>query len=197
MSDADQRLVQRMTDDIVGAQARHRRRTRWAIGAGIVVALAVAAPLAVVLNRPAAGGHPAAAPNLDASTSGAHHPMAPASGRSPSPQAEVYAAALRSWHGATAWNVYRSVCDIGGTCSAGRPTQALRDDLTALLGPALRFTDTAEYSISLQRVSVTGDHALAQLQQGCGPRCFEGQRAHYRRTPSGWREFGTTAGWIT
>lgn len=189
----DQRL-RRMTEDIVVGHARHRVRTRWAVVAGVLLAVGVAVPASVVLTR----GSGSAASSTVAAGRAAPSLRPGVSQTRVSDAAAVYAATLMDrWPSGPVIRVYDRVCDADGVCAAGARTQRLRDDLVVLFGSRIRFQSGPVGAVALQRVSVDGDRATARLEENCGRMCVSGEQVRLSRVDGRWRVVGPRHEWIS
>jgi hypothetical protein len=220
MSSGDERQLRRMTDDIVGAQARHRRHVRWAVVAGVVVTLAVAAPVAVVVSHPQTAGHPVAAdqPRTVGPTSppgrtrSATRPAAEVAD-----QAQIYAVVIRGGSTSTSGNdkpiyVMDEFCtglmDLSsgsrGPCEPGPIPVRLQKEIGRIAGPGVRFVHSAPQPhvgspvVTIGTATIDGDRAQVTVDEECGPLCGQGETTVLTRQGHEWRVTGSTGpAWIS
>jgi hypothetical protein len=199
---ADEQQVQRIAEDIVVGHARHRRRARWAVGAGAGIAVAAAVPLAIVLYRPVTAGRPITMREQGTRQSTHIAQSASIAPRYATPamttdDADIYAAVLRDWQPFGALRVFQRVCNSEGVCSAGAETADLRRQLIMLLGARLHFLAHEPGAIQLQGVRVRGNVASVRIEDGCGPMCLSGERVQLARAGASWRLSGDAVRWIS
>jgi hypothetical protein len=221
MADGDDRQLRRIADDIVGAQARHSRRVRWALVSGAVLAVAVAVPLAVVVRHPQTAGHPVAADQVASLA-----PKAPrSSGRSAAGQssgasdaARVYAVviggprtAASGRTSATPIYVPNEFCtglmDLHGSRGPGAPGPIpadLQAQIRGIVGPRLHFVASPPQPsydarvVTIGTATIDGDRAQVAVDMECGPLCGPGETTILTRSGDQWRATGSTGpGWIS
>jgi hypothetical protein len=219
MTSADERELRRMADDIVGAQARHRRRTRWAVLAGAAVALAVAVPVVVVVSHPVTAGHPVAADRRKTMV-----PPSPPSRLTPtgkrqtvSDEARIYAAVIgggRSGADRKSKPIYvmdrfcTGLMDLHsagrGPCRPGPIPIEMQRQIRSISGAAVRFTASAPQPslaapvVTIGTATIDGDRAQVTVDMECGPLCGQGETSILTRYGDEWRVTGSTGpAWIS
>jgi hypothetical protein len=150
MTASDRARVRRIAEGIVTAHAGYRRRVRWAIAAGALVAMLAVLPSLLLLNQPrdsaAASGGGLSGDASRAVASRTHPSHTPETyrpdvviGSNGAGAGRDYATALRRWRPYGVIRVYRA-----------STTPAQRTELRVVLGPRVHFVDTRAHAAVLQ-----------------------------------------------
>jgi hypothetical protein len=214
MSSGDQQQLQRMTEDILGAQARHRRRTRWAVAAGVAVTIAVAVPVAIVMSHPVTNGHPIAA-HQQTPTPTSSPRTAGGQPSSLSDEAQIYAVVIGGRPSAdeTRRRIYvrdefcTGLMDLSGSRGACRPgpiPMETQRQIRRIVGPSVHFTSAPPRPsldgpvMTIGTAAIDGDRAEVIVDMQCGPLCGQGATSVLTRRNGAWRVTGATGpGWIS
>jgi hypothetical protein len=188
---ADERRMQSIADEIVAGSARHQRRARWAVGAGVLIAVLVTAAALLVSLRGRDGD------NRPLAADGSRAPSAHPAGGQLSDDAQVYAATLQHLRRSGAIVVYRRVCDSKGVCSAGSATARLRAELRELVGARLRYVGHSLDATTLQSILLDGTRAQVEISNDCGRMCLSGERVRLAKISGTWRFTGDLTQWIS